>query len=277
MTRSWWENEDILRQFRDWLSQTAQEVDALDADSGQVSADASECAPAAGLLQVVEALTAMRHEVKLQTKSSRGLEESLQTARQGLDDAIRHFRSVQSREEQSAERAALPLAEAMAGLDEALWRAGKAFEATHCQMTDAVPQRVRQVVAEELQRLPAWRRWLVDGWSARLQQRCAEVVANLNDEEFSRLIDGYRLIQARIQRELDRHGLRRIDVVGQLVDPACMTVVAIADDAEAPPETVVEELRPGYRWQDRVIRFAEVRAVATSRAAEQQSGRAVEQ
>ena len=209
--------------------------------------------------------TAMRHELKLQTKSSRGLEESVQSARQGLDEAIRHFRSIQSREEQSAERAALPLAEAMAGLDEGLWRAGMAFEQAHDQITRAVPQRVRQVLAEEFERLPTWRKWLVGNWPERLQRRCAEVVSDLNAEEFVRLLDGFRLIQQRTQQELERHSLRRLDVVGRRVDPACMTVVAVADSSEGPAETVVEELRPGYYWRDRVLRFAEVRAVAATK------------
>jgi molecular chaperone GrpE len=268
MTRTWWENEEILKQFRTWLSETADEVAALNGDLTSSDADAcvpaSPPAPTVGLLQVVEALTAMRHELKLQTKSSRGLEEAVQTARQGLDEAIRHFRSIESREEQSAERAALPLAEAMAGLDEAMWRAGKAFEQTHGQITGAVPQRVRQVLAEEFDQLPAWRKWLVGDWPERLQRRCAEVVGELNAEEFDRLLDGYRLIQQRTRQELERHGLRRLDVVGCRVDPACMTVVAVADASEGPAETVVEELRPGYYWQEKVLRFAEVRAVATT-------------
>jgi hypothetical protein len=153
----------------------------------------------------------------------------------------------------------------MAGLDEAMWRAGKAFEATHRQITGAVPQRVRQVLAEEFELLPAWRRWFVDGWQERLQTRCAEVVAEVNAEEFSRLLEGYRLIQERMRQELERHGLRRIDVIGRRVDPVCMTVVAVAETSEGAPETVVEELRPGYYWQDEVLRFAEVRAVAASR------------
>jgi molecular chaperone GrpE len=271
MTRTWWDNEAILKQFRDWLSRTAQEVDVLDEGASTVSSDgcgqnrASREVPIAGLKQVVEALTAMRHESKLQTKSSRGLEESVQSARQGLDDAIRHFRSVQSREDEAAERGALPFVEAMASLDEAMWRAERAFGSTHRQMTDTVPQRVRQILAEELQPLPWWRKRLMGAWPTRVELRCAEIVARLNAEEFDRLLDGFRLIQERVRLELRRHGLKRIAVVGQRVDPTCMTVVAIAEDIQAAPETVVEELRPGYRWREKVIRFAEVRAVAASK------------
>ena len=40
-----------------------------------------------------------------------------------------------------------------------------------------------------------------------------------------------------------------------------MTVVEVVDDPLRPPGLVVEEMRPGYYWKDKVIRFAEVRAV----------------
>ncbi|MFO7904725.1 MAG: nucleotide exchange factor GrpE, partial [Pirellulaceae bacterium] len=34
-------------------------------------------------------------------------------------------------------------------------------------------------------------------------------------------------------------------------------------DSHLPPETVVEVVRPGYLWGSRVVRYAEVRAVAS--------------
>jgi molecular chaperone GrpE (heat shock protein) len=40
-----------------------------------------------------------------------------------------------------------------------------------------------------------------------------------------------------------------------------MTVVEVVDDPLHPPGLVVDELRPGYYWKDKVLRFAEVRAV----------------
>jgi molecular chaperone GrpE len=277
MTRSWWENEAVLQKFREWLSETADELDALDeagsratpveaAEHGlEESPTGHEPLPEAGLLDVVEALTAMRHELKLQTRSSRGLEEAVQAARQGLDAAIRRFQSVEAREEQSADRARLPLLEALAGLDEALWRGAKAFEATHRQMTEAAPRRLRELLDDEFRRMPKWRRWLVGSWPAHVGRYCAEAMSAVAREEFARLMEGYRLIRDRVGQELETHGLRRVQTVGARVDAHCMTVVELADPAEGPPETVVEVLRPGYVWNNRVIRFAEVRAVPSQR------------
>jgi len=84
-------------------------------------------------------------------------------------------------------------------------------------------------------------------------------------EEFTSLKQGFNLIQARLERTLQRHDIHRIDAPDGTVDPTRMTVVELVDD-DAPPETVVDVVRPGYRFGEHVVRFAEVRAVA-SRAA----------
>ena len=49
--------------------------------------------------------------------------------------------------------------------------------------------------------------------------------------------------------------LYRIECVGKPVDPNLMTVVEVVDDPLRPPGLVVEEVRPGYYWKDKVIAF----------------------
>lgn len=268
MTRSDWHDDEILERFRSWLAQTSQEIDALP-DAGGMEMPASgdagdslpETRPAAGLLQVVEALTAMRHELKLQTRNGRSLEEAVQGARQSLDAAMRQFQSVQAREEESARRAAQPLVEALVGLDESLARGMKALEITHRQLTEAAPQELWQSLEDQFRRLRWWRRWRFRAWHARTQEHVAAAMTHVTRAELARLIEGYELIQSRIEQELQKQGVRRVITVDQRVDPTCMTVVEIADDEQALPETVIAELRPGYLWHQTVIRFAEVRAV----------------
>jgi molecular chaperone GrpE len=263
-----WHHDEILERFRSWLAQTAEEIDAVQVAGameilahGDASAAAGEALPETGLLQVVEALTAMRHELKLQTRNGRSLEEAVQGARQSLDVAMRQFQSVQAREAESARRAAQPLVEALVGLDESLERGMKALEITCRQLTEAAPQELRQTLDDDFRRLRWWRRWMVRAWHARTQAYVAAATASVTGTEFARLREGYQLIHSRIQQELQKQGVRRVVTVGQRVDPTCMTVVELADDDQMPPETVVAELRPGYLWHQDVIRFAEVRAV----------------
>lgn len=298
MTRSWWENEEIIRGFRDWLTHTADEIESLDDDANrptvqslshehdswprEVEATAPEGQsgsvttapetdprdepapdlPEVGLLQLVEAFTAMRHELKLQTKGTRNLEASVSRSLEGLDTASRAFHSIQADEREAAEKAARPMVEALVELDEGLLRAVQAFRATHEQLTKTAPAHLRESLDRQFQKLPWWRRLAARHWHAQVRKAAAEALAASTAEEFSSLMQGFELIQTRLARTLEQLGINRLDEPGGLVDPSRMTVVELVTDAGAPPETVVEVVRPGYVWGERVVRFAEVRAVA---------------
>jgi molecular chaperone GrpE len=254
MSSTSWDSEAVLRQFGQWLSQVAMETDPPPADQQHDE-------PQVGLLQVVAALTAMRHELKLQTKSSRGLEESVQHALAGLDSATRQFQSVRSREEEAAHLAALPLIETLAAMDDSLDRAKLALKAAHDRSTEEIPRQVREAIATEFAQMSWWPRWLLGSRAARIEQRATAAAAQAGAAQFGQLLEGYDLIQRRLRKQLTDLDIHRIETVGRTVDPQAMTVLALAEPQDGPPETVTEEFRAGYRWGDRVIRFAEVRAV----------------
>src|SRR5262249_48713168 len=77
---------------------------------------------------------------------------------------------------------------------------------------------------------------------------------------FDALIEGYDLIQGRLRRALHAERIERMDCLGRPVDPERMTVLDLVEDPVRPPGEVVAELRRGYTWRDRILRFAEVRA-----------------
>ena len=295
--RTWWENEDVLQRFREWLSRTSAEVTATQGSGsdgevrpGQLTAldkpdwldeldrydapdeindevaghdPADEPAPelpTVGLVELIEAFTALRHETKLQTKAGRGLEDSVRTSLQGLDRAIRQFETVQSRESEAADRTAKPFAEALANLDEALLRGAEAILSSHRQAALIVPQQLGSSLDERFQQLSWWQRQLSQGWHRQVQNACQEEVATAIDAALHRVMEGYELIQARLRRVMQEQGISRIACLGAVVDPARMTVVELLDDPQATPETVLEEVRPGYTYRGQVIRFAEVRA-----------------
>lgn len=213
-----------------------------------------------GLFDLAEAFTALRHEIKLQTKSSRGLEETVDTSLKALDRAIQHMQGVQSREDEAAKRVAVPLIESLVELDEALVRGRAAFEATERRLLDDGPQRFEKALDEKFSRLSGLQRWLSRSWHRQAKTICCEQAAEIHREMFGTLDEGYNMILGRVARLLDKHGIRRIDCVGRRVDPEQMTVVELVVADQAEPETVVEEVRPGYLWRDRVIRYAEVKA-----------------
>ncbi len=75
-----------------------------------------------GIIDLVEEFTALRHEVKLQTKSGRGLSEQTETTLEALKRAIEEVKSVVPRDAQAVWAAGKALAEGLADLDEALHR-----------------------------------------------------------------------------------------------------------------------------------------------------------
>lgn len=264
-----WDSEAILVQFRRWLDEVSDqaeefrefEADAVASGPPTDAVEPSPQRPEMGLVDLVEAFTAMRQELKLQTKSQRNLEQTVAQAREGLDLAIRQFQSVQVREAQVAERTAVPLIETLASLDESLWRASQAFETIQDRVAGAVSESIAETVRLHRERLPAWRRWAFGASGSALERQCTAAAEQAARGEMAALLEGFELLRTRMRQELDRHKLRRLSAVGELVDPSCMMVVALANAEEGPPESVVAEIRPGYIWHDRVIRPAEVRAV----------------
>lgn len=251
------DTEDILRRLQQWLTQTNQELELAPESSSAVPAETP--APPVGLLQLIEAFTALRHELKLQTKSARGLEESLSSALGGLDRAIEQFRSVEPQETAAAEEAARPMVESLIELDEALRRGAKAVASARRRLEET-PQRLAEGLQQRFTELSPWRRWRAGPWQTEVLPLCRQLVAEMQTPVLSMLTEGYQLISARLQRMLSEHRIERLTCVGQRVDPTRMKVIELVAAPDVAPETVVEELRPGYVWRGQVVRFAEVRA-----------------
>ena len=82
---------------------------------------------------------------------------------------------------------------------------------------------------------------------------------------FDSLLEGYGLMQSRLARVLRENDIQRMECIGNLADPHCMSVVEVVEDDAHPPGWVLAEIRLGYYWQGKVFRFAEVKAVQGSK------------
>lgn len=76
------------------------------------------------------------------------------------------------------------------------------------------------------------------------------------------VVDGVELIRRELLRVLERAGVTRYSAVGQPFDPARHEAVSRVVSVEAPPDTVVSELGPGYLLNGRVLRAALVAVAA---------------
>jgi molecular chaperone GrpE len=258
--------EHILDRFREWLLAARLEAGAFDALATGHESGSGEPQPELGIIDLVEEFTALRHELKLQTKSGRGLLEQADAMVQALQQAIEHFRSVEPREAQAAWLAGKPLAEALADLDEALDRGRREIEKARHRIADQSIAVLTASLDDRFRRRSMLRRWQV--WA--YHQEVLEVVreaGHVRSEFFDSLLEGYGLIQNRLRRVLKAEQIERIPCEDHPVDPERMTVIEVVDDPGRPPGTVVKELRSGYTWKDRVLRFAEVQASSAFAAA----------
>jgi molecular chaperone GrpE len=212
-------------------------------------------------LPFVEEFTALRHEVKLNTKSCRGLIERAEASLAAMREAADAFRGVEAKEAEAGRRAARPVVHSLMELDEALRRGLAVIEAARRRALEELGGEIRQALDELMCRLPFWRRWLCRAWRRKAAELLVRRTAVLHRDFFDSLSEGYQLILGRLDRAMKEAELYRIDCVGKLSDPNLMTVVEVVDDPLRPPGVVLDEVRPGYYWQGKVLRFAEVRAV----------------
>ncbi len=260
--KNWPDRDQILSRLGQWLDETGGEVDVLD----EWAADDAPGAEPAGLApyQLVEKLTALRHEVKLLTKAARGSEERTEATLLAMQAAIEQFRSVQTKASEAVDNDVRPLIEALVDLDESLHRGRRGIESARCCVIEELERdfQERRGRFEALYRTQSWwRRLACRPWHSAAAEILSDRLLAEHRSVFDSLLEGYDLIQSRCQRTMHERSVIRMDCIGRQVDPNSMTVLEAVSDPSRPLGLVVEEVRPGYYWRDEVFRFAEVRAV----------------
>ncbi|OLB80277.1 MAG: nucleotide exchange factor GrpE [Actinobacteria bacterium 13_2_20CM_2_66_6] len=109
--------------------------------------------------------------------------------------------------------------------------------------------------------------------TASLEDRTAELDSALAEakDRYLRLaqgidpswLKGLELSVRKLEDALGTHGLQPIESVGARFDPKLHEAVGEEESAEHPEDTVVSELRRGYRLRDRVVRPALVKVART--------------
>jgi molecular chaperone GrpE len=76
--------------------------------------------------------------------------------------------------------------------------------------------------------------------------------------EVRALKDGVALVTRQLEEMLKRYGIELIRPSGQPFDPLAHEAILMVDRADAPPNSVAEVIRPGFRLHGRVVRPAQV-------------------
>ena len=103
---------------------------------------------------------------------------------------------------------------------------------------------------------------LVERGSERLARKLLNVVDDFETTikaskavgESSKLLSGVEMIQREFMKILRSEGIERIDAVGKKFDPELHEAMMVTKTDKCPQDTVVEELRPGYMFDGRVLR-----------------------
>ena len=84
-----------------------------------------------------------------------------------------------------------------------------------------------------------------------------------NPEDFKK---GVELIHKQLQDVLQKMNVQRVAAQGQPFDPRLHEAIEMVESSEVPDNHVLEELQPGYKMKDRLLRPAMVRVAKNHRS-----------
>lgn len=191
------------------------------------------------LQSVLREWIALKQELKLEARGSK-------VARQRLDDAVEAFHGGVDRVADEAKGLLGSVVHERDRLRDEM----RTLRESEAQSWAEVLLDVRDMLARAVDATQragqrrGWRRWL---FKARALER---------------LYEGHGLALKQLDATLEGRGIRPIVCLNQPVDPHSMRVIDVVRRDDMPPGVVVEVFRRGYMWGSRVIRYAEVQAVA---------------
>ena len=236
--------DDLVRRFEQWLDDALSAEDPPGGIDGEMLAALAHAkAETNGELDrpsdsytLWAAMTALTHEVKLQGRAFKELDNTLGAQASRMADEIRAASREREREvrRESERRSRRELLSALIDLRD---RLGRGLES------------VRAVEAEVSRR--AGRSWL-----ARV---FAKLGKDPHAETLVALTKGYELGLERLDQTLDEFNARPIRCEGQRFDPRRMSALDKEASSVVPDGTVLEVYRTGYEWGEEVFRPAQVK------------------
>lgn len=218
--------------------------------------------PQFGLLEVVEAFTAMRHEWRGQTRESRQLAEQIGSLRTLLEQALARppMLTASGGDAASTGGSSQPreLARLLADLEHQLTRACEGIEQSERHANTQAGQRL-EAVRRFHQNLNPLARWLARPLLEFCFQTLSPDPVNSNSAA-----TGVSLLLARYRQSLRDLEIKRVDSVGQPFDGTWMQAIGSVATTEHPPGHVAEQVSPCYLWKGTPLRFAEVRVARSN-------------
>ncbi len=90
-----------------------------------------------------------------------------------------------------------------------------------------------------------------------LERALAAIPADLRDDEkWKNLVAGIEATGRELDNAFQRHGIARVEAMGQKLDPHVHQAMIELPSDEAEPGTIVQEMQAGYTIKDRLLRPA---------------------
>lgn len=209
--------------------------------------------PRFGLVDLVDAFTAFRHEYRTQVKESRALHDLLESLVQKLEQFGPSSASQPNSELEVEAKLTQRWVMVLIDFDIQWTRAIEAvvrYEEISQQETARVAARTAQAIAA----LSPWQRW----WSGALIRQLQEP-ASLGQAPKGSMAEGLMILLSRVRNLLEELRIERIETIGKSFDGELMRSIGTIVDANVPVGAVAQQLSPAYRWNGVVVKFADVR------------------
>ena len=219
-------------------------------DTPKADSTNDDAGPQFGLLDVVEAFTAMRHEWRTQSKQNRDLAQSMQASTELLtriestldqkllattgDGDLRKFISL------------------VIDLDISLTRA---VEAT----SESVVETNKTELLANIRRKYEQSGFFGRLFSRKLYQQIVDEIQSESHIQPNATIEGVRLVLNRLRRMMSEQNLTRVETVGTPFDGETMKAISAVESSQADSGVVVQEIAPAYFHNGQLVRVAEVR------------------
>ena len=284
--------DELLADFRTWLIETQPE---------QAAPVPATLDVATVVQQFIALRQEVNLQTKATRTQQEQAGQSLSLLQQAMEALKRQESQLQESAKGSVDEAVRPLLKTLVDAHDALSLAERGLERIERQPLPEppAPPPPPTVTAVSLELppppalkiwVPYWARWLGLGelierqlepmrrWHAGLKTRGVSIpttpepvptpVDDIIDERAERLkqtldalLVGYRMSLQRLERAMTQFGLEAIDCVGEPFDPEIMEVAEVVREEGREGTEVLDIVRPGYRWQGRLFRYAHVRVV----------------
>lgn len=118
------------------------------------------------------------------------------------------------------------------------------------ERTDAIKYAAAPVVTDMLA--------VADNLSRALASLPDDAVAASEDERVATLIDGVRLTEKELDAVFERHGIVKLEPLGERLDPHRHEAMFEIPDPSQLSGTIIQVVQPGYMLHDRLLRPARV-------------------